>query len=153
MLRATSVCSPKCICFPPNLDNPAALDSQGVLVDLDHQAVLQDLLGTGGDGAEIRGHEEWSCHHCPQSHLGARLLVAKAKVSNDELEGRRQKDGRGRKRLETCLLVSLGEPASCWEGTLKGNLTPSFASPLVHHCPHSQGRSHPCWQHTFKYAH
>lgn len=71
MLCATSVCSPKCICFPPYLDNPAPLDSQGVLVDLDHQAVLQDFLGTGGDGAEIRGHEEWSCHHGPQSHLGA----------------------------------------------------------------------------------
>lgn len=71
MPHAAPFCSPKRVHLPPNLDNPASLDSQGVLVDLDHQAVLQDLLGTRGDGAEIRGHEERSCHHCPQGHLGA----------------------------------------------------------------------------------
>lgn len=71
MPHAAPVCSPKRVRLPPNLDNPAPLDSQGVLVDLDHQAVLQDLLGAWGDGAEIRGHEEWSCHHRPQGHLGA----------------------------------------------------------------------------------
>lgn len=71
---------------PPNLDNPAPLDSQRVLVDPDHQTVLQDLLGAWGDGAEIGGHEKWGCHHCPQGHLGARLLIAEAKVSNDQLE-------------------------------------------------------------------
>lgn len=71
MPHAAPFCSAKRVHLPPHLDNPAPLDSQRVLVDLDHQAVLQDLLGTRGDGAEIRGHEEWSCHHCPQGHLGA----------------------------------------------------------------------------------
>lgn len=39
------------------------------------------------------------------------------------------KKGRDRKRLETRLLVTLGAAASCCEGTHKGNLTHTLASP------------------------
>lgn len=138
---AAPVCSPKHIHLPPNLDNPAPLDSQGVLVDLDHQAVLQDLLGAWGDGAEIRGHEERSCHHCPQGHLRAGLLIAKAKVSNDELEGREGKDKRGRKGLETGLLATPGDAAACWGEACMENLTHDL--PLLEQ-PTTAGTSHPC---------
>lgn len=112
-----ALCSPKHVRLPPNLDDPAPLDSQGVLVDLDHQAVLQDLLGARGDGAEVGGHEERSCHDGPQGHLGARLLVAEAEVPDDELEGRGDKEGGGRKGLGARLRVShlvMPQPAR-WE--------------------------------------
>lgn len=68
------------------LHDASPLDAQRVLVDGDGHLVLQDGAGLCADGAKVVGHVEWSGHDGPQRHLGARLLGAEAKVTDNQLQ-------------------------------------------------------------------
>lgn len=70
---------------PQYLENPASLDAQGILVDFDHEWILQNVHVLGGHGTQICGHEEGGRQHRPQGHLGPGLLEAEAKVPNEQL--------------------------------------------------------------------
>lgn len=68
-----------------HLDQASALDAQVVLIDADHDFILQDGASAAADGAQIVGHEERRGHDRPQRHLRAWLVHAEAEVSNDQL--------------------------------------------------------------------
>lgn len=68
-----------------HLYNASSLDAHWVLVDADGHFVLQDAAGPTADGAQVIGHEKWSGHNRPQSHLSTRLVHAKAKVADNQL--------------------------------------------------------------------
>ncbi len=68
-----------------HLVNASALDPESVLVDSDDGAVLQDRLVVGLNCSKIDRHEEGRREDRPHCHLGLRLLVAKAEISDDQL--------------------------------------------------------------------
>ena len=69
-----------------HLVNPASLDAENVLVDLDDLPVLQDGLVVRLERPQVDGHEERRGEDGPHRHLGLALLVAQAEVANDQLE-------------------------------------------------------------------
>ena len=74
------------------------MDAHGVLADPYDRLVLQDGARSTTDGAQVVGHEEGGGHDGPQGHLRSRLVRAKAKVTNDQLENERN---RKKKHLDT----------------------------------------------------
>ena len=72
------------------MPDPPALVSHGVLVDSDDIPVGQDLDELGPNVAEIIGHDQRGGQRGPDGHLDTRLLIAQAKVANDQLQGKKE---------------------------------------------------------------
>lgn len=93
--------------FPQARDSPAlvkrfshthpgkesALNSPQVLVNVDQERVLQHVLGLLRDVPQVAGDEEGRCQDRPQRRLDLQLLVAQAKVADNQLEGDRMPGG------------------------------------------------------------
>jgi len=86
-----------------HLYNAPSLDAHGVLVDADDHFVLQDAAGPAADGAQVIGHEKWSSHNGPQSHLRPGLVHAEAEVARNQL-WRSESHNQGRSHQKAYLL-------------------------------------------------
>ncbi len=65
--------------------DPPALMTDGVLIDLDHVEVLEDLHRCVIDISQVVGHDERRGKHGPDRHLNPSLLPTQGKVPDDQL--------------------------------------------------------------------
>ena len=68
------------------LINPLSLDSERILVNCDHIFVEQESLWSRTEVPEVGGHDEWSRHYRPHSHLNTLLFITQSKITQDQLK-------------------------------------------------------------------
>ncbi|TNN61578.1 hypothetical protein EYF80_028190 [Liparis tanakae] len=105
-----------------HMTTPVGFTDTTKLVESFSVMVFSDAAGSAADGAQVIGHEKWSGHNGPQSHLRAGLLHAEAEVARNQL-------WRSSCRCQDRLV--LREPVDNVQDTVPGVLDVAIVTPQV----------------------